>query len=88
MAMEIATCSAKLRELYALDLNIWALQGTGDMEVPEHAALKAKANDVFGEIKRMVDRWQNGVGDGWTVEEWRMVGEIRKAVNEHPVKRY
>lgn len=59
---DIRRCTALLRELYSLDLEIWGSEGA-TFENPEEgkrrmAAMKKRASDIFDEVRRIVEALQ------------------------------
>jgi hypothetical protein len=87
-AKEIAQCSGLLREMYALDLIIWGMEGCVATEVQKREELKRKANALFVEIKRIIRDWKMTTSVRWTEEEWKQIEEIHGCVEQHDVKRY
>ncbi|KUJ12157.1 uncharacterized protein LY89DRAFT_722521 [Mollisia scopiformis] len=87
-AKEVARCAALLREMYTLDLEIWAMGNAHVEDVPERELKKRKANALFGEVRRCVEGWKGSKGAGWEGEEWRCVEDICEVVEQHGFKRY
>lgn len=87
-AKEVARCAALLREMYSLDLEIWAMEEAHEDDVPEREQKKKKADALFAEIRRIVGSWRASGGWGWEKEEWKCVEDICEVVDQHGTKRY
>ena len=89
MAKEAARCSALLRQMYALELNIWAMGENIADDMPERQGLKRRANAIFTEIREIVSSWRSVTAmAGWSIEEEKFVREICNYIDERGTKRY
>ncbi|KAH0537283.1 hypothetical protein FGG08_005908 [Glutinoglossum americanum] len=88
MAREVARCSALLRQMYALDLQIWGMEGCIPEEVPRREEMKRRANALFAEIRRMITGWRSSPDAGWSAEERQQIEEICRVVDQHDARRY
>jgi hypothetical protein len=71
-----ALCSTLLRQMYALDLEIWSMEGCIEEEIPRREELMRKANDLFIDIRMMVNDWVLSPSDQWSNEEREKIREI------------
>jgi hypothetical protein len=88
MANEVAKCSALLREMYALDLIIYGMERNVNEDAPERIQKQIKANAIFAEISRMVNRWKATDGAGWKPQERQYIDEICKAIEKNQGRIY
>ncbi|KAE8452973.1 hypothetical protein EG329_012160 [Mollisiaceae sp. DMI_Dod_QoI] len=87
-AKEVARCAALLREMYGLDLEIWAMEEAHEDDLPEREHKKQKADALFAEIRRIVGTWRASGGWGWEQDEWKCVQDICEVVGTHKSPRY
>jgi len=88
MAGDVAQCSTLLREMYALDLVIHAMEKNITDDIPLRVEKQAKANAIFVEIRRIVGSWRASSGSHWTREETQFIEEIYKVVEAHKDRGY
>ncbi|KAF2866043.1 hypothetical protein BDV95DRAFT_623164 [Massariosphaeria phaeospora] len=87
-AKEIAHCTELLRQMYGLELLVWAATdnvSADEREKAELARQREKADALFGEVSRIVAVWcGSGVARGYFNEaERRYVREIGEAVERY-----
>ncbi|KAK3386786.1 hypothetical protein B0H63DRAFT_468381 [Podospora didyma] len=89
-AEEVAHVSALLREMFALDLNIWALKRSRqEKDLRKVQDMKQESNAIFTEVRRVVKDWaENEQPGSWTDEEKTQVDEIRQVVYGFPAERH
>jgi hypothetical protein len=87
-AKEIARCSDLLRQMYALDLNIWGMEGNIPAEHAEREENMRRANALFAEIRRVVHTWRARPTAKWSAEERQHIEEICRFVDKHDARRY
>lgn len=85
---EVVECAGLLRQLYTLDLEIWGMEKCIAEDMPQKEGYCRQANDVFSQIKTMVNAWPRDADFGWNREEKTIIEEIRHAVNCYPAQRY
>ncbi|KAF2813602.1 uncharacterized protein BDZ99DRAFT_259478 [Mytilinidion resinicola] len=89
---DVVYCAQLMRQMYSLDLSIWAMEDSAPGEVPRREAMKTQANALLEEIRNVVEVWQKDIqredGGTWKLEERKLVDEISKAVLEYPAERY
>lgn len=86
---EVARCAALLRQLYGLDLQIWGLEKCTAADAPRRLEYCRQANEVFGRVREAVRAWGRADADfGWDARERALVGEVRRAVDSYPGRRY
>jgi hypothetical protein len=73
---DFALCSTLLRQMYALDLDIWAMEGCVDEEIPRREEMMRRANDLFIDIRMMVEGWVSSPNSRWSDEERNKIQEI------------
>lgn len=81
-------CAGLLRQLYTLDLEIWGMEKCIAEDMPQKEGYCRQANDVFSQIKTMVNAWPRDADFGWNREEKTIIEEIRHAVNCYRAQRY
>lgn len=86
MAKEVARCSDLLRQMYALELVIWGMEGAVAAEAPQRREKERMVNALFAEVRGMLAMWK--LGSGWSVEEEQHIEEIYKTVARHRARRY
>ncbi|KAH8656646.1 hypothetical protein BGZ60DRAFT_567767 [Tricladium varicosporioides] len=86
MAREIAQCSALLRQLYTLDIEIWSSDGSVGLE-SEVLEKKHKANVLFDKIDRMVHSWKYSSNISWTAEQKSRIVEICQVLEAHSLSK-
>jgi hypothetical protein len=88
MAKEVARCSALLRQMYALDLQIWGMGAAVGEDIQRRENMQYRANALFREIRRMVNDWIANPGARWSGEEQQQIEEIWSLVDQHDPTRY
>lgn len=88
MAKEVVQCSVLLRQMFALDLDIWAMGGCVEEEVARREELKRKADSLFAEIRWMVNGLSSMADVVGSVEEKRQIREICGVLYRHESSRY
>jgi len=84
---EIERVAARLRDMYALDLRAWSMEGVVRHEADraELLRVRAQAEAVFWEVTDAVGRWREAARDEryWTANERKLIREIQAAVAKH-----
>jgi len=85
----IARLTTLLRDMYALDLEAWSMEGVAQREADKKELLRVRteAERIFGEVAYVVGQWQGAAAErrtgAWTAEEARVIDAIFAAVSEH-----
>jgi len=83
---DVQRCAALLREMYALDLRIWSMEGGVEAEIE---AAKRQADGILREVRAMALAWEVGIGEGQlTAEQRAAMDEICRVLKEQPETRY
>jgi len=87
-AKQVARCSDLLRQMYELDLNIWALGDVIADDVPKREEMKYKANALFAEIRRTIQNLRAESDVYWPQEERQQIEEIWGVIAKYGTRRY
>ncbi|KAI9769807.1 MAG: hypothetical protein M1840_003801 [Geoglossum simile] len=88
LSKEVSECSALLRQLYALELEIWAQKGVVAAEIPKREESQRRANALFAEIRRKINNLKSMPSAQWSPQERKIIEEICNVVNRQGEKRY
>ncbi|KAK5653401.1 hypothetical protein OQA88_8886 [Cercophora sp. LCS_1] len=87
---EVAHVSELLRQMYELDVTIWAMRNlSNERDLRRARDLRAESNELFTEIRRTVAEWDDGrAWKDWTDAELAEITQIRQIVYSYPAKRH
>jgi len=90
----IARLTALLREMYALDIQAWSMEGVAQREADKENLLRvrAEAERVFGEVAFVAGQWQAVAAKrrrgAWTAEEAKVIDAICTMITEYLPRGY
>jgi len=86
---EIMQCATLLREMFALDLMIWAAQdATRQLDKEARRAMERQADNMLGEVRTIVKRWQEQPDIEWTPNEQELVDRVMSEIYSRAERRY
>jgi len=85
---EVMRCADLLREMYGLDMEIWAQEKAVGDGVRKRKENQIKANAIYAEIRRMVYAWRDMPSGSQSQEVRKCIEEIAKVVDRHGERRY
>jgi hypothetical protein len=80
---EIQRCATLLRQMYALDLEIWGTDG-GMLDIVSRDEKRRRSDAIFDEVRRIGYSWVGNSGIAWTQDEHRVIQEICVAIRDSP----
>jgi hypothetical protein len=89
---QITRCTALMRKMYALDLQVWSMEGVELRERDQavQVQLQERAESIFQEVAEVVRKWKDEAGARaasggryWSEEEARIIDAIHRAIHDH-----
>lgn len=83
---QIARATALLREMYALELLAWSMEGVElhAKDKGEPAQLRRRAQSIFQEVQEFVSKWRGAEAiQYWSPEERKIIDAIDEAIQAH-----
>jgi hypothetical protein len=89
LKVEIRHCADLLRQMYALDLEIWGMEFADEPGAQrQKRELQDKADALLREVKRLIYNWNAHSEINWTAEERQCMEEVTSAILSQPDGRY
>ena len=82
-AQQISHCADLLRKMYELDILIWSMEDCSKSEEDEREKMKAKADDLYAEIQRIINTWKAISLGTFSGEERGYIDKIHIALDTH-----
>src|SRR5579862_36434 len=88
ISKEVARCSTLLRQLYALELQIWAQKAVVTADTHRRVDNQRRANALFTEIRRRANSLKSIPNARWSPTDQQTIEEICEVVNSQRATRY